>query len=69
MLFSKRNGYDDETISRTYKPMDTRVPTTTISDSVIGHDHVAPATMASATNFGIPLTGSMATGFAFMKGW
>jgi hypothetical protein len=43
--------------------------TTTISDSVIGHDHVAPATMASATNFGIPLTGSMATGFAFMKGW
>ena len=41
-----------------------------ISNSVIGHDHGSTATMAIATNFGIPLTGSMATGFAigFMKG-
>jgi uncharacterized membrane protein (Fun14 family) len=33
-----------------------------ISNSVIGHDH--GTTMAIVTNFDIPLTGSMATGFA-----
>jgi uncharacterized membrane protein (Fun14 family) len=43
---------------------------TQISDIVIGHDHGTQTPMAIATNFGIPLTGSMATGFAigFMKG-
>jgi uncharacterized membrane protein (Fun14 family) len=44
--------------------------TTQISNSVIGYDHASPTTMAISANFGIPLTGSMATGFAigFMKG-
>ena len=44
--------------------------TSDISNSVIGHDHVTSTNMAIAANFGIPLTGSMATGFAsgFMKG-
>ena len=44
--------------------------TSQISNNVIGHDHGATTAMAVATNFGIPLTGSMATGFAigFMKG-
>jgi uncharacterized membrane protein (Fun14 family) len=42
--------------------------TTQISNNIGGNDHAAAA-MAMA-NFGIPLTGSMATGFAvgFMKG-
>jgi uncharacterized membrane protein (Fun14 family) len=43
--------------------------TSQISNSM-GHDHGSTTTMAIVTNFGIPLTGSMATGFAigFMKG-
>lgn len=41
--------------------------TTQISNNLGNHDHTAAIAMA---NFGIPLTGSMATGFAvgFMKG-
>ena len=44
--------------------------TSQISNSVLGHDHGNTMAAAIATNFGIPLTGSMATGFAisFMKG-
>jgi uncharacterized membrane protein (Fun14 family) len=43
--------------------------TTSQLSNSIGHDHGTTAT-AIVTNFGIPLTGSMATGFAigFMKG-
>jgi uncharacterized membrane protein (Fun14 family) len=44
---------------------------TQISSSLLGNDHGSTTTtMAMATNFGIPLTGSMATGLAigFMKG-
>jgi len=39
-----------------------------ISNNIGGHDHTTAATVMA--NFGIPLTGSMATGFAvgFMKG-
>jgi uncharacterized membrane protein (Fun14 family) len=44
--------------------------TSQLSNSMIGHEHGAMSTMTIATNFGIPLTGSMATGFAigFLKG-
>ena len=39
--------------------------TSQISNSMTGYDHGSTTTMAIATNFGIPLTGSMAMGFAF----
>ena len=44
--------------------------TSQISNSVLGHDHGTTTATAAATNLGIPLTGSMATGFAigFIKG-
>ena len=42
--------------------------TSQISNSVVGQDHGTMSTIS--TNFGIPLTGSTATGFAigFLKG-
>jgi uncharacterized membrane protein (Fun14 family) len=45
--------------------------TSQLPNSIVGHEHGTSTAMgALVTNFGIPLTGSMATGFAigFMKG-